>query len=126
MVAALRADVQIAIELGAIELCGAAGALDPKSLGHRVLTLLGADSGRHKLIEPTHIRFLPRVERIIAESPDAPLRLVLVPRQRELRSVQDLDERQALRRRSHAGLAPVPPLEDARRVLHAELAAANR
>ena len=71
MVAALRAHVQIAIELGAIELCGASGALDPEPFGHRMLALLGADPGRHQLIEPTHTRFLTETSRIIAESPIA-------------------------------------------------------
>ena len=69
MVAALRADVEIAIELGAIELGGASGALDPEALGHRMLALLGADPGRHQFIEPTHTRASCReTPRIIAES----------------------------------------------------------
>jgi hypothetical protein len=54
MMAALRANMQIAMQLGAIELCGAARALDPEPFGHRVLALLGPNPGWHQLIEPTH------------------------------------------------------------------------
>src|SRR5690606_39007462 len=52
---ALRAHVQVALELGPIELTGAARALDPQAFRHRAPTLLGVDAGRHQLVEPAHI-----------------------------------------------------------------------
>src|SRR5688572_18791206 len=141
VMAALRANVQVAIELGAIELCGAAGALDPEPFGHRVLALLGADPGWHQLIEPAHTTAmdggsaanagcnlrsrLPDTPGIIAERPKSALRLVLVAWQLELERVQHLDERQALGRRRHAGFAAIAAIEDQSRVSRRELAAAH-
>jgi len=54
LMVAFRADLQIALELGAIELCRAGGAFDPETLRHGTAALLRADSGRHQFIEPAH------------------------------------------------------------------------
>src|SRR5690606_30895276 len=54
VMAAGRAHVQVALELGAIELSAAAGALDPQSFGNGMPPLLGADARRHQFVEPAH------------------------------------------------------------------------
>ena len=54
VVAALRADHQVALELGAVEHRVASLALDPKALGNRPRPALGLDSRRHDLFKPGH------------------------------------------------------------------------
>src|SRR5690606_3538647 len=53
---ALRANEEIALELGAVELSGTARALHPQAFRHRAPPLLGVDAGRHQLVEPAHFR----------------------------------------------------------------------
>src|SRR5690606_6242371 len=52
---ALRTDEEVALELGPIELSGAARAFDPQALRDRAASFLGLDAGGHQLVEPAHI-----------------------------------------------------------------------
>src|SRR5690606_26035573 len=61
MVVALRANEQIPLELGAVELRRTALALDPQAFRHRAPPLLGVDAGRHQLVEPAHLRSSSRI-----------------------------------------------------------------
>ena len=54
VVAALGADVEIALELGAVQHRIAGRALDPQALGHRTRAALGLDARGHDLLEPRH------------------------------------------------------------------------
>src|SRR5690606_27834369 len=61
VMAALRADEQVALELGPVELSRAARALDPQAFRHRAPPLLGVDAGRHQLVGPAHLRSSSRI-----------------------------------------------------------------
>ena len=50
VMSALGADQEVALELLAIQLRIALGALDPHALGHRPLAILGADARRHQFL----------------------------------------------------------------------------
>src|SRR5438270_51869 len=54
VVTALGADIEVALELGAIEHRIAGRALDPQSLRDRARAPLGLDAGGHDLVEPGH------------------------------------------------------------------------
>src|SRR6185369_6589114 len=54
VMAALRADVQIALQLRAIQDRVAGRALDPQAFGDRVRTTLRLDARRHDFFEPGH------------------------------------------------------------------------
>src|SRR6266513_3126140 len=54
VVTALGADIEVALELGAIEHRIAGRALDPQSLRDRARAPLGLDTGGHDLVEPGH------------------------------------------------------------------------
>jgi len=56
VIVALRADHQVAFQLGAIELRVAGRALDPDTLRHRSRPLFGADPRRHQFFKPAHGR----------------------------------------------------------------------
>src|ERR1700694_1445926 len=52
--AALRTDIQVALQLGAVQDRVACRALDPQALRDRARAPLGLDAGGHDLLEPGH------------------------------------------------------------------------
>ncbi len=102
VVAALRADLQVALELGAVEHGVAGRALDPQAFGHGPRAALRLDARGDDLFEPGH-GAAP-----VARTPK------FTRRQAESGGVVGADEIQALRRRRGPGLAPVAPLQDLR------------
>src|SRR6185295_891403 len=54
VMAAFRTDIEIALELGAIQHGVTGGALDPQSFRHRARAALGLDPRRHDFFEPRH------------------------------------------------------------------------
>ena len=62
VVAALRADVEIALELGAVQHGIAGRTLDPQALGYRTRAALGLDPRRHDFLEPGHVGGQPLFE----------------------------------------------------------------
>ena len=55
VMAALRADIEISLELGAIQHRVAGRTLDPQTLGHRTRAALGLDARGHDFFEPGHV-----------------------------------------------------------------------
>ena len=62
VMAALRTDIEIALELGAVQHCVAGRTLDPQSLGNRTRAALGLDPRGHDFLEPRHVGGRPLFE----------------------------------------------------------------
>jgi hypothetical protein len=54
MVIALRTNLQVALQLVAVQLRIAYFAFDPHAFGHGARAIFGADARRHQFLEPTH------------------------------------------------------------------------